>query len=309
VDLQLGAVRQAVVRRDAEGFGGETVVSASYALSNDFGTIASESDRRFKRLLMILALPALIFGIVIPFIEISGILKPDLVNPQRYAKLIKKVEEPKKEEEKKKPEVKKPELTKEQKIEKARARAEKRIAAVQDALADLRQSNLPQVNAPLASNVITSSSNTNTFASSAAQGSQGIGEIGVVNRGSTTGLGSRSGTSVKSNIGGGGEKPGFGGKAGRTLEEIQLVFDRNKGALYTMYVRETRTNPDMSGKLTVRMTIAPSGHVTACKVVGSELHNPDFEQKVVARILLMDFGAKDVGPFTLDYPINFFPTS
>lgn len=282
-------------------------MSASYALSSDFGQLASQSDKRFKRLLLILALPAIIFGLIVPFIEIAGILKPDLVNPQRYAKLIKKVEE-KKPEEKKPPEVKKPELTKEQKIEKARARAEKRLASLQDTLADLRTSNLPQINAPLANNVITSSANTNTFASSAAQGSQGIGEIGVVNRGSTTGLGTRSGTSVKSTIGGG-EKPGFGGKAGRTLEEIQLVFDRNKGALYTMYVRETRTNPDMSGKLTVRMTIAPSGHVTACKVIASELHNPDFEQKVVARILLMDFGAKDVGPFTLDYPINFFPTS
>ena len=281
-------------------------MSASYALSGDFGTIASESDRRFKRLLMLLGLPAVIFGIVIPFIELTGILKTDLVNPQRYAKLIKKVEEKKEE---KKPEIKKPELTKEQKIEKARDRAHKRLDLVRDALADLRESNLPTVSKPLAGNVITSNNAAPSFAAQAAQGSQGIGEIGVVARGSTTGLGTRSGTSVKSGIGGGGEKPGFGGKAGRTLEEIQLVFDRNKGALYTMYVRETRTNPDMSGKLTVRMTIAPSGTVTACKVISSELHNPEFEQKVVARILLMDFGAKDVGSLTLVYPINFFPTS
>ena len=61
--------------------------------------------------------------------------------------------------------------------------------------------------------------------------------------------------------------------------------------------------------VSLRMTIAPSGQVTACKLISSELHNPAFEQKVVARILLMDFGAKDVGAFTVDYPINFFPTS
>ena len=281
--------------------------ATTYALSNDFGGIAQESDRRFRRMLMIIGLPAIIFGLIIPFIEIVGILKPDLVNPQRYAKLIKKIEEKKPEE--KKPEIKKPELTPEQKLDRAKKRAEKRLDTLRDTLADLRAADLPTVKGPLANNVITSESNTNTFAASAAQGSQGIGQVGVVNRGSTTGLGTRSGTSVKSGIGGGGERPGFGGKTGRTLEEIQLVFDRNKGALYTMYVRETRNNPDMSGKLTVRMTIAPSGQVKACKVIASELHNPDFEQKVVARILLMDFGAKDVGDFTLDYPINFFPTS
>lgn len=281
-------------------------MSATYALSNDFGGIAEASDRRFKRLLMVLALPALIFGIIIPFIELTGILKTDLANPARYAKLIKKIEEKKEE---KKPDIKKPELTQEQKLDRAKKRAEKQLSSLRDALADLRDKALPTVNGPLANNVITSASNSNTFAASAAQGSQGIGEIGVVNRGSTTGLGTRSGTSVRSGIGGGKDRAGFGGKAGRTLEEIQLVFDRNKGALYTMYVRETRTNPDMSGKLTVRMTIASSGRVTKCVVIASELHNKEFEDKVVARILLMDFGAKDVGDFTLDYPINFFPTS
>lgn len=283
-------------------------MSASYALSGDFGVLANESDRRFKRLLLILALPAIIFGIVIPFIEITGILRPDLVNVQRYAKLIQKKEEPKKEEPK--PE-KKPELTREQKTELAKKRAEKRLAALKDTLADLRAANLPTVNQPLSSNVITSSANNPSFAAQAAQGSTGIGEIGVVSRGSTTGLGTRSGTSVKSGIGGGGDasRAGFSGNAkGRTLEEIQLVFDRNKGALYTMYVREQRQHPDMVGKLVVRLTIAPSGAVTACKVVSSELGNPEFEKKVVARVLLMDFGAKDVGVFTVDFPIQFFPS-
>ena len=283
-------------------------MSASYALSGDFGVLASESDRRFKRLLLILALPAVIFGIVIPFIEIAGILRPDLVNVQRYAKLIQKKEEKKEEP---KPEIKKPELTHEQKADLAHKRAETRLAVLKDTLADLRAANLPTVNQPLSSNVITSSANNPSFAAQAAQGSTGIGEIGVVARGSTTGLGTRSGTSVKSGIGGGGDasRAGFSGNAkGRTLEEIQLVFDRNKGALYTMYVREQRQNPDMVGKLVVRLTIAPSGSVTKCSVVSSELNNPEFEKKVVARVLLMDFGAKDVGAFTVDFPIQFFPS-
>ena len=42
-------------------------------------------------------------------------------------------------------------------------------------------------------------------------------------------------------------------------------------------------------------------------VISSDLHNPEFEKKVVARVLLLDFGRKDVPDFTIDYPIYFFP--
>jgi TonB family protein len=268
----------------------------AYALSDEFGVLASDSDRRFKRLLMSFGLPALILGILIPLVDLPSFVK-QVITPQRYAKLI-QAPLPKKEEKKPEPEVKKPELTHEQKVERARKRAEKQLASLRDSLADLREGN-----------VITSSTANPSFAASAAKGSGGIGQIGVVERGSTTGLGSRTGTSVKSNIGKNAEHfGGERGKTGRTLDEIQLIFDRNKGAYYTMYVREQRQNPNMVGKLIVRMTIAPSGHVTKCSVVSSELGNPEFEKKVVARVMLMDFGAKDVGDFTLDYPILFFPS-
>ncbi len=95
--------------------------------------------------------------------------------------------------------------------------------------------------------------------------------------------------------------------ATRTSEEIQLVFDRNKGRLNTLYNRALRKNPALAGKVVLRLTIAPSGEVTACEIVSSELQDPVLERKLVARVLLFDFGAKEVPEITIDYPLEFFP--
>lgn len=282
---------------------------SAYALSPELGVLSDDSDRRFRRLVLILAVPALVAGAWIPFVKIKSLFEEKLAQPQRYAKLIQqKPDEPKPIEEKKDEAKPKPTLTPEQKREAARKKAEKRIASLRDELSELRDADLPKVKGPLAADVIRSSANP-SFKAAASQGSGGIGEVGVVEHsGSATGLGSRRTTGVRSGIGGKGE--GQGGKIvkGRTLEEIQLVFDRTKGAFYTMYVREQRQRPDMAGKVTVRLTIAPDGSVKSCRVVSSELSHPEFEKKVVARVLLMDFGAKDVGDFTIDYPILFFPS-
>ena len=274
---------------------------SAYALSPEFGSVADASDPRLRRLLAILLVPALAAGIVIPRIDLPSLIK-QVITPQRYAKLIQQVEEKKPEE---KPKAEKPVLTHEQKVEKARQRAQKQLRAF-DSLAALRDVSLPTVGAPLQANVIGSTASTANFAATAATDSGGIGEIGIVDRGaSTTGVGDRSSTSVKSTIGGG--KQVGGPKLRRTEEEIQLVFDRNKGALYTIYLRELRQNPGAHGKIVVRLTIAPSGAVKNCTIVSSEFANPEFGQKIVARVKLMDFGPKDVGDFTIDYPIVFFP--
>lgn len=289
-----------------------TAVPTTRPIEWETWALQEEADRRFQRLVWRILLPLLILGLIVPYITIATRERALEEETARYAELLKppppKKEEPKPEPEKKTPD--KPQPTQEQKIAKAREKASKMVSQF-DQLSALRDANLPKIDSPLAANVITSKTGTGnpSFHSSAMAGSGGIGEIGVVEHGaSRTGLGSRSGTAVRSNIGGKGE--GMGGKIvkGRTLEEIQLVFDRTKGAFYTMYVREQRQRPDMVGKVIVRMTIAPAGAVTKCKVISSELNHPEFEKKVVARVLLMDFGAKDVGDFTIDYPILFFPS-
>jgi TonB family protein len=98
-----------------------------------------------------------------------------------------------------------------------------------------------------------------------------------------------------------------GRKLQRSREEIELVFDRNKSAIYALYHRALREDPTLQGKVVLKLTIAPSGQVTGCEVVSSELESPDLEHKLVQRVLMFDFGAKDVEEITTTKPIDFFP--
>lgn len=105
-----------------------------------------------------------------------------------------------------------------------------------------------------------------------------------------------------------GVKRGAGStKAARSREEIELIFDRNKGAIYALYSRALRDKPDLKGKLVLELTIAASGEITACRVVSSELNDPDLERKLVARVKSFRFEARDVEAITTTKPIDFFP--
>lgn len=96
-------------------------------------------------------------------------------------------------------------------------------------------------------------------------------------------------------------------KAARSREEIELVFDRNKGAIYALYSRALRDRPDLKGKVVLEITIAPSGEITNCRVVSSELNDEDLERKLVARVKSFRFEARDVEAITTTKPIDFFP--
>ena len=87
---------------------------------------------------------------------------------------------------------------------------------------------------------------------------------------------------------------GNSGKAARSREEIELIFDRNKGAIYSLYSRALREQPELQGKMVLEFTISPTGEVTMCRVVSSELNDPELEKKIVARVRLFRFEAKDV---------------
>jgi TonB family protein len=100
---------------------------------------------------------------------------------------------------------------------------------------------------------------------------------------------------------------GRGGAAGRSEEEIAMVFDRNKGAIYALYERALRMNPMLQGKLVLEFTVSPSGVVTRCRVVSSELHDPALEREIVARVMLFRFEPEKVDPTTATKPIDFFP--
>src|ERR1700688_3953092 len=117
-------------------------------------------------------------------------------------------------------------------------------------------------------------------------------------------------TQVKDpNLGASGQatRGGGSGKASRSADEIALVFTKNKGAIDAMYARALRDSPALQGKVVLELTIAPSGDITAARIVSSELNDKEFESKLLARIRLFKFEAKDVATLTATKPIDFFP--
>ncbi|WP_420426864.1 TonB family protein [Algiphilus sp.] len=143
-------------------------------------------------------------------------------------------------------------------------------------------------------------------------GGGGSGEVRAAQ--SSTGIGSRSTTQVERPAGVGAPSPRVGDsgdqrKSGRSLDELQLVFDRNKGAFYTLYNRALREDPSLQGKVTLRITIAPNGSVTDVRIVDSQLNNPSLEQRILTRVRTLNFGAKpNVDTVTLNYPMYFMPS-
>lgn len=130
------------------------------------------------------------------------------------------------------------------------------------------------------------------------------------------GLGARTTTVVESPVegigfgpaGGAAQRTGDSAKGSRSREEIERVFDANKGRIFTLYNRALRENPALQGKVVLRLTISPDGRVSFCEVVSSELNDPELEKALVQRVLQFQFEARDdVESITTTKPIDFFP--
>jgi outer membrane biosynthesis protein TonB len=119
-------------------------------------------------------------------------------------------------------------------------------------------------------------------------------------------------TRASSNIDaiGPGERPLSDGPGlARTDEEIQIVFDRYKSALYRLYNRELRRDPTLQGQMVLRLTIEPNGSVSFCQLQATDMRAPELVTQVVDRVRTFDFGAKEVPAITIVYPIDFLPAA
>ena len=95
----------------------------------------------------------------------------------------------------------------------------------------------------------------------------------------------------------------------RTDEEIQIVFDRYKSALYRLYNRELRKDPTLRGQMVLKLTIEPDGSVSMCQLEATDMNAPELGVQVVERVKTINFGAKDVAALTILYPIDFLPAA
>ena len=178
------------------------------------------------------------------------------------------------------------------------------------------------VRAMITSNATKGSGGINTAAYSKDTGGGGLagrgttlveGVAGGGGGGGPGGGGGRAGGGTGDGSGVGGGKGGTlqksgSGKASRSIEEIKLVFERNKGAIYAIYNRALRDDPALQGKVVLELKIAPSGEVAGLRIVSSELKAEELEKKLLARIRSFDFGAKDVEAMVVTWPVDFLPS-
>jgi TonB family protein len=304
----------------------------------------SEEERSFRRLLSIVFASILFLGAVWPWIPMPAI-DPYQVDeiPSRIAKLMLERElppppPPKPQEAEPEPEPvaeAKPEA--EQVVEAApepevdlppppvdvqevaRERAQAALLPFTEDLAALADSDILEKvtdDRPLTASVGEAARNERSMITSqagAAAASGGINTASLSRNTGGAGLGSRATTTVESPVAaveqsaGGARRTGDSNRASRSREEIELVFDKNKGAIFALYNRALRMDPTLQGKLVLRLTIAASGEVTFCEVVSSELNDAELERKLVQRVKLFRFEARDVEPVTTTKPIDFFP--
>jgi len=286
-----------------------------------------EATARFNKILRVLLILLLILGILFPLLPRPA--RPTTEDiPQRLARVM--IEEqpkpppppPPKPQPEEKPKIE-PKVTMVtpppvDQHQKAHEKAQKQLNQVKDELADLREvMDLKPLETKNLSGAVGADAHAerDLITSKVGAGSGGITSANS-SRGFGTGAGSLTGnatTAVSSGIVHGSVNNrtptagGGGGKAGRPAEEIALIFDKNKGRLYSLYARAQRDNAELHGKLVLEFTIAPTGEVTMCRVVSSELNDPDLEKKIIAMVRLMQFGPEDVDAITVTKPIDFFP--
>lgn len=303
-----------------------TTLAPHYRLYDLPWSPTEEVEARFRKVVRNTFIVFIILGILIPLIPVpeKQFAKAPAI-PDRIVKLVIQQKAPPPPPPPPKLEEKKPEPIKPVETPKptppkpdARERAQKSMANVMDQLADLRDNTVLDKAAQtknltgkvgeatrserslLTSKVGASSGGINTAALSRGYG----GGQGALEGHNTTQVTSAVLTQQAQNK----VQRGAGnGKASRSEEEIALVFDRNKGAIYALYTRALRDKPELQGKVVLELTIAADGSVQRCDVVSSELNDPELERKLVSRVKLFRFDAKDVGTITVTKPIDFFP--
>ena len=289
------------------------------------------TDKQFNLLAVIVLVVMLVAAGVISLIDVPEEERvARTVVPERIAQFVMKQEKPKpkveppkpkpipkvKKIQKEKPEVKKP-LTKTE--EKAREKAEKSgLLALNNELADLMDT--AAINAMVGGKISKSSSaakkasslDTKQLTANAGQGSGGISSDQYTTAISSTRLSNREKLQIRQTLvaSAGTDKSGNSRSASnlRAEEDITIVFDQNKSKLYSIYNRERRQNPGLKGKIVLEITIAPSGKVTAVRIISSELNSKSLEDRLLSRIKMFNFGQRPVETIKVTYPIEFLPS-
>jgi len=237
--------------------------------------------------------------------------------PKKKAELPKKIDKPK--EKKVIPKLKKPTVVKENKltkeVKKARAVAKKSgLLALQSDLADLKSAvdvnALAKKIAPRREQAIAAKAGSASTAD-VLRRSSGIQTEAISAPAETIRLAAHDGEVLNATADeislAKAEQEAASGLAQRSKDSIRLVTESLKSSFLKLYNREIRKNPFLEGLLLLEVVIEPSGEVSFCRVVSSELNHATLENKIVKRMYLADFGVENVVQTTINIPFPFHP--
>ena len=298
---------------------------------------AAEDNKTFNRIIVAFLVATLIFTFIVSIVTLPEKTREEIekIPPQLVKILEKKVEvvppepEPElppepveeevvEEEVEKEPEVK-PEITEQEKQQNAKEKAKNSgLLALSDELSAMRET-------------VDVDKLGETELMEGAGEAENTERVLLGGKATSTSGGVKS-SSLSSDVGGGGELEGrdttaFTAKVAteggadeiseqtaseiasgnRTTESVRQVFDKNKGAIYSIYRRALRQDPGLEGKVVVSLVIMPNGSVKDVKIISSDIDYDDFASKLIARIKLINFGAMDVNEIETKYTFNFFP--
>ncbi len=291
-----------------------------------------EDRRRFRKTLLVALLVALCVGSLVTVWQLPLRDTADVTEiPERLVKLVQRQRpkppppkplEPKKPEQKKQKPEQTPKPVTKAETQRARSKAEKSgVLAFKNTFADL-MSEAAAVKLGADARINKSGKHAvgetqrSLVVAQAREGSGGINTAALSRNVGGTGkkISGVQFTRVESSVGADmkeADRPlSDGAGPSRTDEEIQIVFDRYKAALYRIYNRELRKDPTLQGKMVLRITIEPNGEVSACTIESTDLASSMLKTKVVARVKRFNFGPKaNVPRITILYPIDFLPAT
>lgn len=96
--------------------------------------------------------------------------------------------------------------------------------------------------------------------------------------------------------------------AKRDNNAINKVVTKNKTSIRMSYDKYLKRIPNLTGKITIRFTIAASGKVTQVQILENTTNNRDFERDIIRKVKMWRFEPIPEGDVSVTYPFVFQPS-
>lgn len=95
----------------------------------------------------------------------------------------------------------------------------------------------------------------------------------------------------------------------RDPQAINDVVASHRSSIKMSYEKYLKRDPNLKGKITLRITISASGSVSAVNIVENSTGNNEFADEVIRKVKMWQFEPVTDGDVTVSYPFVFTPAS